>query len=59
MNYGYNYNTPSGNFSMTPTDMDFNEYLAYEGKGVTPEIALDYSKDWLEQTIAIIKNTSK
>ncbi|MGB6268649.1 MAG: S41 family peptidase, partial [Olleya sp.] len=59
MNYGYNYNTPSGNFNMTPTDMDFNEYLAYEGKGVTPEIALDFGKDWLEQTLAIIKNTSK
>lgn len=58
MNYGYNYNTPSGNFNITPTDMDFNEYLAYEGKGITPEIALDYSKDWLEQTLAIIKNTS-
>jgi hypothetical protein len=58
MNYGYNYNTPSGNFNITPTDMNFNKYIAYEGKGVTPEFALDFGKDWLEQTLAIIKNTS-
>jgi len=55
MNYGYNYNTPSGYFNITPTDMDFSKYLAYEGKGVAPEIPLDFNKDWNKQTLEIIK----
>jgi len=55
MNYGYNYNTPSGYFNITPTDMDFSKYLAYEGKGVTPEIPLEFNKDWIAQTLKIIE----
>ena len=58
MNYGYNYNTPSGYFNMTPTDMNFHKYIAYEGKGITPEIQLDFNRDWLEQTLEII-NTNR
>ncbi|MBC3846258.1 hypothetical protein H8K90_07700 [Winogradskyella echinorum] len=54
MNYGYNYNTPSGYFNMTPTDMNFHKYIAYEGKGITPEFQLDFNRDWLEQTLEII-----
>jgi len=55
MNYGYNYNTPSGYFNITPTDMNFSKYLTYEGKGVTPEIPLDFNKDWIAQTLKIIE----
>ncbi len=54
MNYGYNYNTPSGNFNIKPTDMDFSKYLRYEGKGVVPQIKLDFNRDWIEQTLEII-----
>ncbi len=55
MNYGYSYNTPTGNFIITPTDMNFHRYIEYEGIGITPEIRLDFSRDWLEQTLEIIK----
>ncbi|WP_296384040.1 S41 family peptidase [Winogradskyella sp.] len=55
MNYGNNYSTPSGHFKITPTDMNFNKYITYEGKGITPEISLDFNKDWIEQTLEIIK----
>lgn len=59
MNHGYNYNTPSGYFNMTPTDMNFSKYLAYEGKGVTPEYPLDFNKDWIKQTLNIIATDNK
>lgn len=54
MNYGYNYNTPSGYFNIKPTDMDFSEYLQYEGKGVVPEYPLDFNRDWIAQTLEVI-----
>jgi ethanolamine utilization protein EutP (predicted NTPase) len=54
MNYGYNYNTPSAHFNITPTDMDFSKYLEYEGKGVVPEYPLNFNSDWLAQTLDII-----
>jgi hypothetical protein len=54
MNYGYQYDTPSGYFIMTPTDMKFNKYIQYEGKGVSPETPLDFDRDWIEQTLEII-----
>ena len=56
MNYGYKYKTPSGYFNLTPTDMNFHKYIAYEGKGITPEISLDFNSDWIEQTLEIIEN---
>lgn len=55
MNYGYSYNTPSGYFEITPTDMDFHEYFEFESKGILPEIHLDFDKDWIEQVLEIIK----
>jgi hypothetical protein len=55
MNYGYNYKTPSGYFNMTPTDMNFHKYIEFEGKGIAPEIPLDFHRDWIEQTLEIIK----
>ena len=53
-NYGYSYDSPSGYFSFTPTDMNFHKFIDYEAKGVTPDIKLDFDRDWIEQTIEII-----
>ena len=58
MNYGYDYSTPSGFFRILPTDMDFHKFIKYEGKGVTPDIALLFDRDWIEQTLEVIKNTN-
>jgi len=55
MNYGYKFNTPSGYFKLTPTDMNFHQFYEYEGKGVAPDIKLDFESDWIEQTLAIIE----
>ncbi|NRB82911.1 MAG: hypothetical protein HRU49_03930 [Winogradskyella sp.] len=56
MNYGYSYATPSGHFEITPTDMNFHKYIAYEGKGIIPEVQLDFETDWIEQTLDIINS---
>ncbi|WCO03219.1 S41 family peptidase [Psychroserpens ponticola] len=56
LNYGRSYDTPSGYFRITPTDMNFHEFYEYEGKGITPEIALDFDSDWINQTLTIIGN---
>lgn len=59
MNYGYRYDTPSGLFSVQPTDMDFhNTYFKYEGKGVRPDLPLSYDTDWVLQTLEIIAKQS-
>ncbi|WP_299248077.1 S41 family peptidase [uncultured Lacinutrix sp.] len=58
MNYGYNYNTPSTHFNITPTDMDFSKYLEYEGKGIVPEYPLDFNSDWLAQILEIISKNN-
>ena len=59
MNYGYDYDTPSGHFNMTPTDMNFHQYIDYEGKGIKPEIPLDFGSDWIAQTLEIIEADTK
>lgn len=54
-NRGYRYPTPSGNFKVRPTDMDFhNGFFKYEGVGVVPEIKLDPKTSWVDQTLEII-----
>ncbi|MHA7842976.1 MAG: S41 family peptidase [Winogradskyella sp.] len=59
-NYGYNYNTPSSNFTVLPTDMNFhNAYYNYEGFGITPDIPLDFDKNWIEQTLNLIENQTQ
>lgn len=55
-NYGYSYNTPTGHFEITPTDMNFHKYITYEGKGIIPEIQLDFERDWIVQTLEIINS---
>ena len=34
--------------------MNFHKYFEYESKGVSPEIKLNFDKDWIEQTLEII-----
>lgn len=54
-NRGYRFPTPSGNFKVRPTDMDFhNEFFKYEGVGVMPEIKLDPKSSWIDQTLEMI-----
>lgn len=53
-NYGHAYTSPSGLFTVSPTDMKFNHFLKYEEVGVTPDILLDNESDWVEQTLNII-----
>jgi len=36
--------------------MKDHKYIAHEGKGITPEISLDFNSDWIEQTLEIIEN---
>lgn len=59
MNYGYNYNTPSDFFNLTPTDMDFHEFIEFEGKGIAPQTTLNFDSDWIDQTLAIIASENK
>ena len=54
LNYGTTHTTPSGYFEVLPTDMNFHKYYQYEGIGVTPDIALDFDRDWIEQIIETI-----
>ncbi|MGJ8666074.1 MAG: hypothetical protein ACSHW7_06900 [Patiriisocius sp.] len=47
--------TPSGNFYVQGTNMDFgNEYLKYEGRGIEPQIKLDFKTDWINQIETLI-----
>ena len=54
LNYGRSYKSPSGYFTITPTDMNFHQYYQYESKGVFPDIKLDFNRDWVDQTLKII-----
>lgn len=54
-NYGTSYDSPTGNFSFTPTDMNFHKFIEYEMVGIQPEILLDFSSDWIIQTQDIIE----
>lgn len=59
-NYGTSYTLPSGNFKITPTDMNFhNAYFEFEGKGITPDVKLDFNKDWMQQTLNIIASKNQ
>ena len=58
-NYGHAYTSPSGLFTVSPTDMKFNHFLQYEEVGVTPDILLDNESDWIEQTLNIINSQNQ
>ncbi len=55
-NYGKKIVLPSGRFTFYPTDMKgTNRDLAYESKGINPDITLDvFKSDWIEQTLEYI-----
>jgi hypothetical protein len=56
-NYGNHITLPSGRFKVYPTDMkDNGGDLPYENVGIAPDKPLDYTKNWIEQVVAIIKN---
>ena len=59
INYGYEYNTPSGHFKLKPTDMNYHKYVEYESKGIIPEFPLDFKRNWIEQTIEHITFNTK
>uniref|UniRef100_UPI00404775F9 S41 family peptidase n=2 Tax=Roseivirga sp. TaxID=1964215 RepID=UPI00404775F9 len=54
-NYGKTFHSPSGLFSLYPTDMRQKQFIAYEEIGVAPDIALKADTDWIEQTLNYIK----
>ena len=55
-NYGTKVVLPSGRFTFYPTDMKGLERdLAYESKGINPDVALDvFKSDWITQTLEYI-----
>ncbi|WP_299208451.1 S41 family peptidase [uncultured Dokdonia sp.] len=55
LNYGTGYDSPTGNFTFYPTDMNFHKFIAYEMVGIQPQVSLDFSKDWIAQTQEIIE----
>jgi hypothetical protein len=60
ISYGNNYDNriklPSQKFEVYPTDMKGKgNYLKYENYGIKPAIFLEDTRDWIEQTIDIIK----
>jgi len=46
---------PSSFFKIYLSSKRHSEYLPYEGVGVAPDVYLDYSIDWLQQTQNLIK----
>lgn len=57
INYSYKYNTPSGKFTILPTDMNYHKYIAYEGYGIAPDITLNFDNDWIVQTLQLIEDS--
>jgi len=59
-NYGSKIVLPSGRFTFYPTDMKgLDRDLAYESKGINPDIILDvFKSDWILQTLEYIKSKS-
>lgn len=55
-NYGKRERLPSGRFEIYPTDMKGNaKLLQYEDYGINPDIILRDDRDWIEQTVEIIR----
>jgi hypothetical protein len=55
-NYGKRERLPSGRFEIYPTDMKGNaKLLQYEDYGINPDIILRDNRDWIEQTVEIIR----
>jgi C-terminal processing protease CtpA/Prc len=55
-NYGNRVKLPSQSFEVYITDMKGDKRLIpYENYGINPDITLSDTKDWIEQTIEIIR----
>ena len=55
-NYGKREKLPSQSFEVYVTDMKGDKRLIpYENYGINPDIILSDTKDWIEQTIKIIR----
>lgn len=54
--YGENgaLNTPCFNFLLTCTMTRYEEQRKYEAAGIAPDYALEYTSDWIKQTIEIL-----
>ena len=52
---GKSHKLPSGYFKLSLSAKAHKKYLPYEGIGVTPDVLLEYSADWIEQTRGYIK----
>jgi len=50
---------PSNFFKVYLSSKRHREYLPYEGVGVAPDVYLDYSADWLQQTRNLIQERMK
>ncbi len=48
-------NLPCGKFIAIMTSKKHKEYLEFESKGVSPDILLEYNKDWIDQTKELIQ----
>ncbi|MEP0266218.1 hypothetical protein [Dokdonia sp.] len=55
LNYGTGYDSPTGNFTFYPTDMNFHKFIEYEMVGIQPDTLLDFNEDWVVQTLEIIE----
>lgn len=53
---GKSHKLPSGYFKLSISSKAHKKYLPYEGIGVTPDVFLEYSVDWIEQTRAYMEN---
>ena len=55
-NYGNRTKLPSQSFEVYLTDMKGKKkHLAYENYGITPDLRLSDTKDWIQQTIELIQ----
>lgn len=55
-NYGNKITLPSGKYEYKFTDMDVSKNIAFEGKGIPVDIALNFEENWIDQVIKLIEN---
>ena len=55
INRGISVLTPSQQFSLVLTDMNFDQFIPLEGKGIAPDQFLDPNRSWIEQSMELIE----
>ncbi len=55
INRGISVLTPSQQFSLVLTDMNFDQFIPLEGKGIAPDQFLDHNRSWIEQSMELIE----